>query len=156
LVDDTPPRGDDELVTPSRDATQHRSSATESIGYEVDDGLDTEVDVVEPTFTVTNPPDTVSVSTFIDGRIRHVALSEGATSMTEPDLADEIVVMATLATQDARAAQYAYVLEGMSEQGHDRAAIRDFLSRDLGLPSPEEASDTRAQVFTERYAGDHE
>ena len=59
--------------------------------------------------------------------------------MTEPDLADEIVVIAGLATQDARSAQYAFMLEGMREQGHDDVATRDFLTRDLDLPTPEEA-----------------
>ena len=57
--------------------------------------------------------------------------------MTETDLADEIVVIAGLATQDAKSAQYAFMLEGMREQGHDDAATRDFLTRDLDLPTPE-------------------
>ena len=76
--------------------------------------------------------------------------------MTEADLAEEIVVIARLATQDARAAQYAHMLDGMRQQGHDDAATRDFLSRDLDLPSPEDASAARAQVFAMRYAGDHD
>ena len=57
--------------------------------------------------------------------------------MTETDLADEIVVIAGLATQDAKSAQYAFMLEGMREQGHDDVATRDFLARDLDLPTPE-------------------
>ena len=109
-----------------------------------------------PTFTVTNPPGTVTVSTFMDGRVRQVELSQKAASMTETDLAEEIVVIAKLATQDARAAQYDYVLDGMREQGHDDASTRDFLTRDLDLPSPEDASADRAQVFAMRYAGDHD
>jgi hypothetical protein len=76
--------------------------------------------------------------------------------LTESQLAEEIVVIARLATQDARAAQYVHVLEGMRQQGHDDVATRDFLSRDLDLPSPEDASAARAQVFAMRYAGDHE
>ena len=76
--------------------------------------------------------------------------------MTEADLADEIVVIARLATQDARSAQYAYMLEGMREQGHDDVATRDFLARDLDLPTPEAAKAARAQLFSTRYAGDHD
>jgi hypothetical protein len=111
---------------------------------------------VGPTFAVTNPPGTVTVSAFMDGRVREVELSREATGMTEVELADEIVVVAGLATQDARAAQYDYVLDGMRQDGHDDAATRDFLTRDLGLPSPEDASAARAKVFAVRYAGDHD
>lgn len=119
--------------------------------------LDTVDDeVVATMFTVTNPPGTVTVSTFMDGSVQRIDLSQEVISMTEADLADEIVVIARLATQDARAAQYVHVLDGMRQQGHDDVATRDFLSRDLDLPSPEDASAARAHVFATRYAGDHE
>ena len=97
-------------------------------------------------FTVTNPPGTVTVTTFMDGRVQQIDLSPKATTMTETDLADEIVVIAGLATQDARSAQYAFMLEGMREQGHDDAATRDFLTRDLDLPSPEQADGRRRRT----------
>jgi hypothetical protein len=107
-------------------------------------------------FSVTNPPGTVTVSTYLDGRVKHIDLSPKVTDMTEADLADEIVLIARLATQDARSAQYAYMLEGMRQQGHDDVATRDFLSRDLDLPTPEEAKEARAQLFSTRYAGGHD
>jgi hypothetical protein len=47
------------------------------------------------------------------------------------------------------------MLEGMREHGHDDAATRDFLTRDLDLLTPEQADDARAQVFSTRYGGDH-
>jgi hypothetical protein len=119
----------------------------------VDEG---DEEVVPTMFTVTNPPGTVTVSTFMDGSVQRIDLSQEVISMTEADLADEIVVIARLATQDARAAQYVHVLDGMRQQGHDDVATRDFLSRDLDLPSPEDASAARARVFATRYAGDHE
>jgi hypothetical protein len=109
-----------------------------------------------PVFTVTNPPGTVTVTAFLDGRVKQVDLSPKVTEMTETDLADEIVVIARLATQDARSAQYAYMLEGMRQQGHDDVATRDFLARDLDLPTPDEAKAARAQLFSTRYAGGHD
>jgi hypothetical protein len=109
-----------------------------------------------PVFTVSNPSGSVTVTTFMDGRVKHIDLSPKATEMTETDLADEIVVIAGLATQDAKSAQYAFMLEGMRQQGHDDAATRDFLTRDLDLPTPEQAQDARAKVFATRYAGDHD
>jgi len=113
-------------------------------------------DLPVPVFAVTNPPGTVTVTAFLDGRVKQVDLSPKVTEMTEADLADEIVVIAGLATADARSAQYAYMLEGMRHQGHDDVATRDFLARDLDLPTPDEAKAARAQLFSTRYAGDHD
>jgi hypothetical protein len=48
------------------------------------------------------------------------------------------------------------MLEGMREQGHDDAGTRDFLARDLDLPTPEEARAEKARIFATRYAGDHD
>jgi hypothetical protein len=109
-----------------------------------------------PVFTVTNPPGTVTVTAFLDGRVKQVDLSPKVTDMTERDLADEIVLIAGLATQDARSAQFAYMLEGMRQQGHDDVATRDFLARDLDLPTPDEAKAARAQLFSTRYSGGHD
>jgi hypothetical protein len=111
-------------------------------------------DLAMPTFTVTNPPGTVTVTTYMDGRVQHIDLSPQVVSLTESALADEIVVIAGLATQDARSAQYTFMLEGMREHGHDNVATRDFLSRDLDLPTPEQARAARAELFTTRYAGE--
>jgi hypothetical protein len=113
-------------------------------------------DATAPTFVVTNPPGTVTVTTFLDGRVRQIELSPKVTAMTEAELADEIVVIAELATMDARSAQYAFMLDGMREHGHSDVATRDFLTRDLELPSPEQADARRAEVFATRYEGSHE
>ncbi len=107
-----------------------------------------------PTFTVTNPPGTVTVTTYMDGRVHYIDLSPQVVSLTESMLAEEIVVIAGLATQDARSAQYTFMLEGMRDQGHDNAATRDFLTRDLDLPTPEQAQAARAELFSNRYAGE--
>ncbi|MBS1696729.1 MAG: YbaB/EbfC family DNA-binding protein [Actinobacteria bacterium] len=109
-----------------------------------------------PVFAVTNPSGTVTVSAYLDGRVRNIDLSPKASDMTETHLAEEIVVIAGLATQDARSAQYAFMLKGMREQGHDDVTTRDFLTRDLDLPTPEQASAHRAAIFATRYAADNE
>ena len=106
-----------------------------------------------PLFTLTNPPGTVTVTTFMDGRVHQIDLSPKVTTMTETHLAEEIVVIAGLATQDARSAQYAFMLEGMRQQGHDNVATRDFLARDLDLPSPEEAEAARRTGFRDPVCG---
>jgi hypothetical protein len=48
------------------------------------------------------------------------------------------------------------MLEGMRRQGHDDVATRDFLARDLDLPTPDEAKAARAQLFSTRYTGGHD
>ncbi|MGE2737408.1 hypothetical protein [Mycolicibacterium vaccae] len=107
-----------------------------------------------PTFTVTNPPGTVTVTALMDGRVHQIDLAPNVVWMTEAGLAEEIVVIAGLATQDARSAQYTFMLEEMRAQGHDHVATRDFLTRDLDLPTPEQARAARAELFTTRYAGE--
>jgi hypothetical protein len=116
--------------------------------------LAAEDDAAMPMFTVTNPPGTVTVTTYMDGRVHQIDLAPHAVSLTESMLAEEIVVIAGLATQDARSAQYTFMLEGMREQGHDNVATRDFLNRDLDLPTPEQAQAARAELFANRYAGE--
>lgn len=110
----------------------------------------------EPSFTVTNPPGTVSVSAFFDGRVQRIELSPDAVEAGEEQLAAEIVVIAGLATQRAKAAQFSYMLEGMQDHGHDTVDTRDFLNRSVGLPSPEDADAAQAKVFATRYQGDHD
>jgi hypothetical protein len=109
-----------------------------------------------PLFAVTNPPGTVTVSTYMDGRVQQIDLAPKVATMTESDLSEEILVIARLATQEAKSAQYAYMLDGMRRQGHDDVATRDFLTRDLDLPSPQDAEAERADVFATRYRYDHE
>lgn len=110
----------------------------------------------EPVFTVTNPPGTVTVSAYFDGRVQRIELSAEATESTEDRLAAEIVVIAGLATQQAKAAQFSYMLEGMQDHGHDTVDTRDFLNRSVGLPSPEDADAAQAKIFSNRYAGEHD
>jgi hypothetical protein len=162
MVDDAPPHnpddGDhDDLAALDFSAVEDASekSDLDALGdYVAPDEAEDELPV--PLFTLSNPPGTVTVTTFMDGRVHQIDLSPKVTTMTETHLAEEIVVIAGLATQDARSAQYAFMLEGMRQQGHDNVVTRDFLARDLDLPSPEEAEAARAQVFATRYAGGHD
>jgi hypothetical protein len=113
------------------------------------------------TFTVTNPPESVSVSALIGGRIHQVEVLPKATSMTEAELASEILVLAHLASQKALAGQTTYLLEseflaeGMREAGLDSGeVVRDFMQNGLGFPTPEAADAEQAEVFATRYTRD--
>lgn len=112
-------------------------------------------DQQEPVFTVANPDGSVTVTAHPNGGVKQIELSPKVTAMTEAVLAEEILVLADLAAQDAKAAQYAYMLDEMRRRGHDNAATRDFLTRDLELPTPQQVRAERAHVFATRYAGGH-
>lgn len=103
-------------------------------------------------------PRTVSVSTLMDGRIDHVELSARVAWMSESQLASEILVIADLARQKAQSAQYAFILDRMSQQvdadEHRVALLRKTVGETWGLPSPEEAAAAEAEVFATRYSDD--
>ncbi len=120
-----------------------------------------------PFFTVTNPPDTVSVSAAMDGSTQRVELSAKVTNMSESQLADEVLVLADLARQKGLAGQHTYLLENtfvsnliqeMSPEDTpvDDEAIRDYVENFMGLTSPEQAAEAQAKVFATRYAQDHD
>jgi hypothetical protein len=115
-------------------------------------------------FTVTNPPETVSVSALIDGRTQRVTLSPTASNLTEAELADEIIVLAELARQKGLAGQRTYVVESaadnaglqqLNDMGLDSSQLlRDFVETGLRLPTEEQAETAQAEVFAARYAVD--
>jgi exoribonuclease II len=161
MVSDTPSHDSDDerddLAALDFCVTQSETAGSDldALGDYADEPAEDD-ELAVPVFAVTNPPGTVTVTAFLDGRVKQIELSGKVTDMTETDLADEIVVIAGLATADARSAQYAYMLEGMRQQGHDDVTTRDFLARDLDLPTPDEVKAARAQLFSTRYAGDHD
>jgi hypothetical protein len=106
-------------------------------------------------FTVTNPQGSVSVSALMDGRIHQVKLTDKVESMGEPQLAEEIFVIADLARQKARAAQYTFMLENMKDSGDENGmtAFRELVSLSLHLPTPEEAAAAEEETFASRYYG---
>lgn len=101
-------------------------------------------------FTVSNPPGTVSATAMIGGRIRDVDILD-ASSFTESQLADEIVVLADLAKEKALAAQHAVTVELMRGLGHDRAGTSGYLQHAIGLPAPDVSSARMAELFAARY-----
>lgn len=112
-------------------------------------------------FTVTNPPDTVSVSSLIDGRTQRVTLSPKATNMTESELAEEVLVLADLARQKGLAGQRTFlqedqtVTESLDQLGiADTDVIREFMDAVYPLPTAEEADMAQAEVFAARYTND--
>lgn len=106
---------EDAVVGTDRGALRLLAGAGEEYEYEYD------------LFTVTNPKGTVSVTALIDGSIHWIKLSAGVASMTEAELAGEIVVIAHLAQQKARSAQRTLMLQSLSEAAGKDAGRRAAL-----------------------------
>ncbi|EKF22362.1 hypothetical protein C731_3659 [Mycolicibacterium hassiacum DSM 44199] len=109
-------------------------------------------DDVGSLFRVTNPEGTVTVAALMNGAPHRVELSPAVTAMTERELAHEVVTVAALAHQQARAAVHAFLVEGMRHLGYDTGALSSGLSRQLSMPTPDEAAEAAARVFRARYA----
>ncbi|CQD07709.1 ESX-1 secretion-associated protein EspH [Mycobacterium lentiflavum] len=103
--------------------------------------------------TVTNPPETVSVTALMDGKTLRIDLAADAAGMTESELAAEILVIADVASQKASSVLHTLLLGSMQAQGlEDDGALAELLgARFLGLTSATRAAETQAEVFTTRY-----
>jgi len=73
------------------------ATALGAIDAAVDTGDEADGEDAPPLFTMTNPPGTVSVSANMSGMIQQVELSAKVNTMSEAELADEILVTAGLA-----------------------------------------------------------
>jgi hypothetical protein len=104
--------------------------------------------------TVRNPAATVSTTVLMNGRVVTVDLSPAVAAWSEAHLAEEIVVIATLARKQALAAQHSFTAAFMRQLGHDPAATRGLLERELGLPSPSDVLAEKARIFATRYQDD--
>ncbi|WP_102141250.1 hypothetical protein [Mycobacterium hubeiense] len=100
--------------------------------------------------SATDPTETVTVTTFLSGLPRHIALSPRAASMTEAELAAEILGVSEIAVTKAQSAQYELVEGLLRIQGQDRDSIRELLESKMGLPTPEQAMAAEAE-FNSRY-----
>jgi hypothetical protein len=106
-------------------------------------------------FTVTNPPGTVSATALIDGRPSRVTLAPEVCNMTESELAEEISLIARLASQNARAGQHLLVSGMMQQMGEDPLTARSFVEHELGLPTAETVLADKAHIFATRYAHEY-
>ena len=120
--------------------------------------------------TVTNPPETVSVTASIDGTFHNVELSVDAARMSESELADEILVIADLARQQASSKLLTVMLDEAADAVKELSEMDDTMSgllADVGetlddrlrsgllrFSSPEQAAQAQAEVFATRYTSD--
>jgi len=150
----------DEVPDYAPEQVDVHATSLDAVDAAVDAGDEADDEDALPLFTVTNPPGTVSVSANISGMIQQVELSAKVNTMSEAELADEILVLAGLARQKGLAGQHAFVVEqaGQNEEmrelgADDTEGLSNFLAMPTGLnlPTPQQATAAEAEVFATRY-----
>jgi hypothetical protein len=128
-------------AVPTPDVPSHGDSDDESSG--------------PVTFGVTNPAGTITAQATISGAINRIELSPSITSMTELDLARNIMTTARLANLQGRAIQRAMVQSLLMNQGLDQDVAAQFIDDITDLPTPAQAEAAQAEATAEYLRGGH-
>lgn len=104
-------------------------------------------------FTVSTPSGTLSATATLGGRVERVEVKD-VSRLDESCLAEEIIELASLARDRARAAQHAVTVELMGRRGQDRVNVSALLEHSVELPTDEATSERLARAFSERYGSD--
>ena len=117
------------------------------------DAIDRERKDADVFFTVSTPSGHLSATATLGGRLKYVEVRD-ASRLDEADLGEEIVELAALARDRARAAQREVTLELMGRLGQDRVGVSALLEHSIGLPTYETTSARMAETLAERYRSD--
>jgi hypothetical protein len=107
------------------------------------------------TFGVTNAAGTITAQATISGAINRIELSSSITSMTESDLARDIMVTAKLANLQGRAIQRAMVQSLLMYQGMDPDVAAQFIDEITDLPTPAQSEAAQAEAMAAYLRGEH-
>lgn len=107
------------------------------------------------TFGVTNPAGTITTQATISGAINRIELSSDTSSMTESDLARDIMATAKLANIQARAIQRAMVQSLLMHQGMDQDVAERFIDDIADLPTPAQSEAAQAEAMAAYLRGEH-
>lgn len=140
-LDEVPPAvADDRRDQPPADPAAETEEATTPFVFAV---------------SVSNPAGTISATATISGWLQRVELTPAVTSMTEYDLARDIVATAELASLKGRASQHTLVQDMLTYQGLDRHSARDYLDQYMDLPTPDQAEQAEAQARARYLRGEY-
>lgn len=106
------------------------------------------------TFGVTNPAGTITAQATISGAINRIELSSSTTSMTESDLARDIMATAKLANIQGRAIQRAMVQGLLMYQGMDQDVAEQFIDDITDLPTPAQSEAAQAEATAAYLRGE--
>ncbi|OBB26910.1 hypothetical protein A5792_23935 [Mycolicibacterium peregrinum] len=94
---------------------------------------------VVPVIQAMNTPGTVACAVFLSGTVSHVSLDSSVSSLDEAQLAEEIRVVADVATKKASALLHINVVETLVEQGWNLREAREFVEANVPFSTPQQA-----------------
>lgn len=146
------PEGDHDTGLIAFDIYVPREESDDINAFEIPDRVDPADDdsIPDLLFAANNADGSVTVSALMNGAIDRVELAPEVSTMTEVELAREILNVAAVAAAKGRAGQYELVSGLLQLQGQDEMSCRELLVHSLGLPTPEEAIAAEA-ALTSRY-----
>lgn len=100
-----------------------------------------------PVISATNPPGTVTVSTYLNGTVYQVRLSPHVGAVTESELAEEIRLVADVAAKKATSAMHLFGLELLAAQGVDRASAESLMTEQMPFATPAQARAAEADLI---------
>lgn len=92
-----------------------------------------------PLVNAMNPPGTVTVSAYLTGNIQSIELTPDVTALTERELAEEILVVAEVATKRATATMHVLSVELFTAQGVEREVAETFMRDNTPYATPADA-----------------
>ncbi|MUL83669.1 MULTISPECIES: hypothetical protein [unclassified Mycolicibacterium] len=107
------------------------------------------------TFGVTNPAGTITAQATISGAINRIELASATASMTESDLARDIMTTAKLANIQGRAIQRAMVQGLLMYQGMDQHVAEQFIDDISDLPTPAQSEAAQAEAMAAYLRDEH-
>ena len=107
------------------------------------------------TFGVTNPAGTITAQATISGAINRIELTSATASMTESDLARNIMATAKLANLQGRAIQRAMVQGLLMYQGMDQHVAEQFIDDISDLPTPAQSEAAQAEAMAAYLRDEH-
>ena len=114
------------------DGNADLAAFNDPVGDDADDEL-------IPVARATNPPGTITITAHLNGSIAQVDLDAAVVRLTEPQLAEEIRVLADVAAKKATAVTHVMVVKMFVDQGMDLAQARDFVGTNMPYATPEQA-----------------
>jgi hypothetical protein len=105
--------------------------------------------------SVSNPAGTINATATISGWLQRIELTPDVRSMTEYELARDIVATAQLASVKGQASQHTLVQDMLTYQGLDHHAARDYIDQYMNLPAPDQAAAAEAQARARYLRGEY-
>lgn len=104
-----------------------------------------------PIVQAINPPGTVTVSAYLNGSIAKVELAPKVATLTEAQVADEILFVAGVAAKRATAVLHGEAVSMLVEQGMDVREARYFVETNMPYATPEQAGAAERALMTRHF-----